>query len=325
MRNTISRRGRVLFAALAVLALGLASADARPSGGGSFGSRGGRTFSAPPSTSTAPSAAAPIQRSITQPGMPGSFAQNPAAAAQPRRGLFSGFGGGLMAGLLGAGLFGMLFGGGFLSGLGGLMSFFGLLLQVALIGGLVMLALRFFRNRSTPAMAAAGPVQRSALGPMDGGLGGASTSPGAAPQAMAAQPSDHVGIREQDYAAFERLLTDINAAWDAENEGQLRRYTTPEMAAYFGEDLAKNAAKGWHDRVKDVKLLQGDLAEAWSEGSTDYATVAMRFSLVNAKFDRASGRVIEGDATVPQEATEIWTFRRERGGSWVLSAIQQAA
>ena len=26
----------------------------------------------------------------------------------------------------------------------------------------------------------------------------------------------------------------------------------------------------------------------------------------------------------PQEATEVWTFTRSRGGNWLVSAIQQA-
>jgi predicted lipid-binding transport protein (Tim44 family) len=30
-----------------------------------------------------------------------------------------------------------------------------------------------------------------------------------------------------------------------------------------------NASKGMVDRISDVKLLQGDLAEAWREGDTD--------------------------------------------------------
>ena len=46
------------------------SADARVGGGSSSGSRGARTFSAPPSTSTAPNAAQPFNRTITQPGSP---------------------------------------------------------------------------------------------------------------------------------------------------------------------------------------------------------------------------------------------------------------
>ena len=74
------------------------------------------------------------------------------------------------------------------------------------------------------------------------------------------------------------------------------------------------------NRISDVKLLQGDLAEAWREGDTDYATVAMRYSLKDRSVDRASGRVVERG---PDEATEVWTFMRARGGNWILSAIQQ--
>lgn len=72
-------------------------------------------------------------------------------------------------------------------------------------------------------------------------------------------------------------------------------------------------------------MLKGDLAEAWREGDADYATVAMRFSLINALYERASGKVVDGNATVPQEVTEHWTFLRERGGAWKLSGIQAAA
>jgi predicted lipid-binding transport protein (Tim44 family) len=75
------------------------------------------------------------------------------------------------------------------------------------------------------------------------------------------------------------------------------------------------------NRVSDVKLLQGDLAEAWREGDADYATVAMRFALNDSMVERASGRTVEGGS--PSEVTELWTFRRARGGDWLLSAIQQ--
>jgi predicted lipid-binding transport protein (Tim44 family) len=92
------------------------------------------------------------------------------------------------------------------------------------------------------------------------------------------------------------------------------------MVSYFAEELASNASQGVINRVADVKLLQGDLAEAWREGDTDYATVAMRYSLDDQTVDRDSGRVVQGG---PGEATEVWTFMRKRGGHWLLSAIQQ--
>ena len=68
-----------------------------------------RTFSAPPATDTAPTAA-PIQNSMTQPG-----SAPPIGQTAMRPGLFGGgLFGGIAVGFLGAGLFGMLFGHGLL-------------------------------------------------------------------------------------------------------------------------------------------------------------------------------------------------------------------
>ena len=136
---------------------------------------------------------------------------------------------------------------------------------------------------------------------------------------VAARRGD-VGIGGADYDAFERLLGEVQAAYSNEDLNALRAHATPEMVSYFSEDLAQNASRGAVNRVSDVKLLQGDLAEAWREGGSEYATVTMRFSLIDTMVDRASGRVVEGG---PQEVKEAWTFRRAAGGPWLLSAIQQ--
>ncbi len=316
-------------AAIAALGLALAApvADARVGGGKSSGSRGGQTSSAPPSTATAPNSAQPMQRTET-PNIGGQQrpAGAPAAATAGQAGRFGGFGGGLMAGLLGAGLLGMMFGGGLFGGLSGLSSMLGLLLQVALIGGLVWLALRFFRRRQEPAMAGAGAANqhaRSALGGAAGlgGMTGGGLGRGGA-ATMAAAP---VEIGQADYEAFERALQDIQTAYGREDMQALTYLATPEMVKYFGSDLEENRSQGLRNNVADPKLLQGDLAEAWREGSAEYATVAMRFSILDTMVDRNTGRVVSGDPRVPHEATELWTFRRDGGGKWLLSAIQQTA
>jgi predicted lipid-binding transport protein (Tim44 family) len=345
MTSFASRRSRALVGLVGVFALLAAGiAEARPGrGGGSFGSRGSRTYDAPPATSTAPSAQ-PMQR--TQTPQPAPNVQRPGTvpqtqAAQPRR---FGFGTGLFAGLLGAGLLGMLFGNGFLGGLAGLASFFGLLLQIALIGGLVWLAVRFFRRRQEPAVAGAGgrdPLARSALGgltpPVGGGapglgagsglgagrLGSLAGLGGASPRPR--ERSDEVGIGEGDYAAFERALHEITDAYSREDVAGLWNLATPEMAGYLQEELNENARNGVINKSSGVRLLQGDLAEAWREGETDYATVAMRFAMNEVTVDKATGRIVSGDPNTPTEAAELWTFRRDRGGPWKLSAIQQTA
>ena len=306
----------IVAAATGFLASG---ADARVGGSLSSGSRGSRTFSAPPATSTMPSAS-PLERTVTQP----NFA-NPRPSLAPSPGGFfgrSGFWGGLAAGFLGAGLFGLMFGHGLMGGLGGIVSFLGLIFQLGLIALVAMFLWRWFQRRNEPAYA--GSLHRdSSTGGLFGGIGGMGLGGGgqSAGSTGARQRSDDVGITNADYDAFERLLGDIQAAYSSEDLGTLRTRTTPEMVSYFSEDLAQNASRGVVNRISDVKLLQGDLAEAWSEGSTDYATVAMRFALNDTMVDRASGRVVEGG---PQEVAEAWTFRRVHGGPWLLSAIQQA-
>src|SRR5262245_7635306 len=312
-----------LGAMVATLALAVSDADARAGRGGSVGSRGSQTYSAPPSTATSPGAR-PIERSMTQPGQPGgALAQRPATPA-PTGGLLGrpGFLGGLFAGFLGAGLLGMLFGHGLFGGLGGFASVLGLMLQIGIVVLIGYLLWTWWQRRSQPALAngpsyrdmPSGDSRPSFLGGLGGGLGSGAG-------AVRASGTDEVGTTPDDFNAFERLLGDVQAAYSAEDLGRLRAYATPEMVSYFAEDLAANASRGVVNRVSDVKLLQGDLAEAWREGDTDYVTVAMRFALNDQIIDRASGRVVEGG---PQEATEVWTFMRVRGGNWLLSAIQQA-
>lgn len=304
-------RHRWLIALAAIVtALMLVSADsafARAGGGFSGGSRGLRTFSMPAPTRTAPSVS-PIQRSATQPR-----ATSPFGTATQRPGFFGGgLFGSLAAGFLGAGLFGLLFGHGFFGGMGGFGSLIGLVLQLVLIYFVARMIFAWWQRRSMPASAYAG-----------GGSSGFGFSPlgGAAPGAGAAA-STPITIGKADYDAYERLLVEIQSAYSAEDLNALRARVTPEMLSYFSEQLALNASRGLVNKVTDVRLLQGDLAEAWREGDTEYATVAMRFALTDSMIDRASGRTVEGGR--PEEVTEAWTFVRARSGAWVLSAIQQA-
>jgi predicted lipid-binding transport protein (Tim44 family) len=312
------------LAAVALLAVTVIDADAARRGGfGGFGSRGSKTYQAPPPTQTAPNAASPINRSMTQPQAqrPGSVGQ---AGAAQTGGMFSrgGFMGGMMAGLLGAGLIGLLFGGGFLSGLSSFAGVLGLLLQIVLVVVVARLLWAWWQRRQQPGYAtAAGPSMRdnasheSAPQPAYGGGSG-----GGVPMLGG---SENLELTEADFNAFEALLADVQAAYSAEDLNKLRSLATPEIVGYFAEELAENAGKGVVNTVSDVKLLQGDLAEAWSEGNSEYATVAMRYGSVDYTMQRATGTIIDGDKE-PFERTELWTFRRSRGGDWMLSAIQEA-
>jgi predicted lipid-binding transport protein (Tim44 family) len=318
---------------LAVAALGVASAlaivaadyaEARAGRGGSFGSRGSRTYSAPPATNTAPKQAAPVEKSITQPGKATSAQGTPATAAPAAQASrFGGMRGLLMGGLIAAGLASIF-------GVGALASVLGFLLQFMLIAGIVWLAIAFFRSRSQPALARgpSGPGASDSL-MRDAAQGSSSVPPVGRSHAAAAAATSGaaLAIGQDDLNTFEKRLSDIQRAYSEENIDKLGELTTPEMLSYFAQDISDNAKEGVRNEISDVKLLQGDIAEAWQEGGSDYATVAMRYSLVDAIVSKVTGKIVSGDPTHPTEVTEVWTFRRDGRNSrdgWQLSAIQQA-
>jgi hypothetical protein len=144
-------------------------ADAR--GRISIGSRGSRTQSAPPATTTAPTAR-PIERTVTQPTNPAvkatPRATPPAVVVVPRPAqqqqqqatatpqampaaapVANANRPGFTGGLLGAGLFGLVLGAGLTGGLGGTASFLGLALQIGIIAavGWALLGLRQSRDQ----------------------------------------------------------------------------------------------------------------------------------------------------------------------------------
>ncbi|SAY47797.1 Tim44-like domain protein [Komagataeibacter rhaeticus] len=311
------RKSIVLAASAALTMLPLLAhphdADARAGGGMSMGSRGSRTYSAPAPSQTAPMGAMPFQRTMTprQPdagyGARAPFGAGAAsmAMARPRHPFMSGF----MGGLIGAGLFGMVFGHGmFGSGMGG-SGFLGLLIQLALVFFIVRWAIRRFSGR------AAGNTVSSPFSPGAAPVGGGSARGGGQPVGVA--------ITAADYQAFQQALINIQTAWSQQNVAAMQHMATPEMVSYFNNQLSELASRGARNVVSDIRFERGDLVESWRENGMDYATVAMQYSMIDITTDM-TGRVIDGDPANRTTVAELWTFVRAAGtGTWLLSAIQQ--
>lgn len=312
----------VIAMSMAVFVMMATPADARR--GGSFGSRGARTAVAPPTTATAPRQVAPVQRTMTE-----RPAANPAANnARPAPAAFSKSGGmakGLLGGLVAGGLIAMLMGGGFgaLAGSGLLAA----LMQAALIGGVIWFALRLFRRRPTLATAsAAGMSYQSpfSVNPLTSAPQQRDFSPRVYDRSPASVTAGAVAITAADKDTFERLLGEVQDAFSREDYAALRACTTPEVMSYLAEELSQNATNGLRNDVSGTELLEAEIAEAWSEGNAEYATIAMQYRSIEILRDRASGAVVQGDPTNPTRTTELWTFVRDDRNPWRLSAIQEA-
>ena len=326
MTNTRSKLFSVIAAAIAVASMVGTPAEARR--GGSFGSRGSKTFSAPSQTSMMPRYVAPVQRSMTQPSANGAYspfrnqgqtAQGYQQSAPARR--FGGFGGGLVGGLLAGGIIGSMMGhgGGWGAGSGGMGGGFLIsLIQIAVLGGIVWFVIGFFRRKPklTPDSTYrqnASPVNYAPVSPavLDGGSGAQS-------QSMA-----DITLIDNDKADFERLLTEVQDAFGREDYGRLRAITTPEIMSYLSEELSQNATSGRRNDVSATRLIDAEVSEAWREDDSDYATIAMRYSSIDVMRDRATNAVVEGNPNTPTETSEVWTFVRPISGAWKLSAIQE--
>jgi hypothetical protein len=299
---------RTLLALFFCLGLAVAPslADARAlrtysfgsSGVSGLGSRGARTFEQ--------NGAGPITRSMT-----------PSAGYRSGYGGYGGYGYGgsffarhpFLTGLFGGWLGSMLF-----RGMGPFGFMFGGLFHLLLLGLLIWFLVRLFSGgRYAGWSRMGGPMPRSV---------------GAAAAPMTRYRGQDTTVDDSDLSAFQTIHEAVQEAWSRGDLARLRTLMTPEMLSYFSEELTRNAGDRVQNIVSNVRLLNGDVTESWVEGDLQYATAYMRWSAIDHVVRLGAGpgmpdAVISGDPRVPIEEEEMWTFVRQRGGRWLLSAIQQ--
>ena len=142
------------------------------------------------------------------------------------------------------------------------------------------------------------------------------------------QPQIASSVSPVDQDKFKQILSDVQVAWSKQNLEALKHLTTPEIVHYFSTTLSENVSREVENHVDDLRVLNAEVTEAWTEDATDYATVLFRwmardYTVSLAKQRGEPGYVVEGDDKNPAEASEAWTFMRYQGGKWLLSAIQQ--
>jgi len=301
----------VIVSVILALALALSpAAFAKMGSGKSFGSRGSRTIERP------------IERTITPPPAP-SIAPPPSvlpapSLAQPmaQPGVSQGnpFMAGMAGGLLGAGIGSMLFGHqpayAAASEASPFGSLIGLILQLALVGGVIWLGVRLFRGATQ-----AGGTSRSPV--IDAPY---RVIPAPAPPQPRVdkqfEPSD------ADKQAFGAILIEVQKAWTDGDIGALRQLATPEIVSWLADDLSRNASQGVRNVVDQIGLQKGEVIEAWRDGQIEFATAVLTFSARDFTIG-GGGALVAGDPNVPTLSSEAWTFLRAPGGRWLLSAVER--
>lgn len=280
---------RLLIATLATaLALALPMQDAEAKRLSSGGMK--RSVPTQPAPNTPnPQPASPQQAAPAKPATP---AQAPAAA--PKRSWM-----GPLAGLA-AGL-----------GLAALASHFGFgeglanVMLIALLAFAAFAVIRFFMRRANPA-------PRPQLAGAGGGQFDAPAAQAFTPTVAAASSSAGADF---DTAGFEKLAKQVfirlQAANDAGDQADLRRFTTPQMYASIQQELLER--NGQPQRT-DVLQLDARVVDVATENGQQIVSV------------RFSGLVREQSAHAAEGFDEIWHLARADGGEdWLIAGIQQTA
>lgn len=302
-----------------VMALGLAlvaqdaEAARRLGGGKSFGRQ---TMNRDQAT---PPARTPAQDAASKPGQ-----QAPGAAPQPAGNRWMGPLGGIAAGLGIAALlshFGLA--GAFAAALGNI-----LVLALLIFGG--MFLWRMLKRTANPGagtsplrQAFEAPASRSMARNVDSGattnaygvpIGGASAAGVHAPVETAPDSPGAGGIpADFDVDGFIRnakvYFNRLQAAWDARDLDDIRKFTTPEVFAEI--KMQRDETAGRTDRT-EITALDAELLDI-EETATDYVA-SVRFS----------GTIGESGES-PQPFEEIWNLVKPVNGraGWLLGGIQQ--
>lgn len=311
-----------LFTAFIGLVLTIPDADARRLGGGrSFGRQSGNVAQrqAPAQPTPPGQKQSDANQSPTQP--------QPGATPQPQRNRWLGPVAGLAAGLGIAALMSHLgFGGAF----GEMLSSF-LLIGLLLFAGLFLYRM-LKRSQASPtsppsyAGASTAPptprafevqqpmARQSTSGPVSvtgeplRPLAPASAADSAASSATWSVPADFdvEGFLRSAKVYFVRL----QAAWDSNDQADIREFTTPEMFAEIKVDLAE---RGTATNQTDVVELDAEFLGIEEQGRNALASV------------RFHGLLRETPGTPPAPFSEVWNLVKPLSGKqgWLLAGIQQ--
>jgi len=200
---------------------------------------------------------------------------------------------GMLGGLALGGLLGAMFFGGAFEGIN--------LFDIVVLGALAALLIWFLRRKAGPGLAGAHAASF-----------GQDTRPASG---RVLRPD----IREKEFLkAAREIFMRMQAAWDARDMDEIRRFCTPEVAAHIENEMRQRDG----DRT-EVAALDARIADSWIENHLEWVAVDFTAMLREQTLD-AGGRPVDDRSS---EVHETWIFRHDPNAddpTWYLAGIQQA-
>ncbi|HUJ69363.1 MAG TPA: Tim44 domain-containing protein, partial [Syntrophorhabdales bacterium] len=287
-----------------------ADSSARVGGGGSFGSRGSRTYSLPggpsgPSRSYQPPSQAPS----------GPFGGG---------GSFRSLAGGIIGGMIGGMLF-RSFGLGYGGWGGGGIGLFDILLIAVILYTVYRFVTRRQRAASEAAFYEASPMDTPSYHPSlesshNPALEGADLQTGLRHIRQIDPSFDEAAFRDGCMDSFFK----IQGSWANRDMLPVRSLLTDDMYGSIENDAEALKGARQINKLDNIAVRSIDIVEAWQEPGRDYVTVRFYANLLDYTVDEATGQVVSGSKNDPVKFEEYWTFARPIGErSWQLSAVTQ--
>jgi predicted lipid-binding transport protein (Tim44 family) len=118
--------------------------------------------------------------------------------------------------------------------------------------------------------------------------------------------------------AYEMILT----AYSSSNRAVLKPLLSDEVFAAFDGAIGAREQRKEKVQFSFVGFKEAKIAQAGIKGRSGEITVQFDARFISATLDQ-NGKVVEGDATMVREVTDVWTFARDlrvRDPNWVLVA-----
>lgn len=235
------------------------------------------------------------------------------AAAMSRRGMFGGLFGGLLAGTL---LGSLLSGGGFAGGFG--------MLDLIIIGLLIYLGMKFFRNRqqnnrsNNQYYSQQSPSDYNNQNSNQTGQNQARNNAAAAWDNLRSERHEQTNAyqstgtfnTEEFLAGAKQLYVRMQESWDLRDIEDIKQFTSPIMH----KDIEEQFKEDPNPSKTQIILINANVLEVKQEG--DYEQVAVLFDVL----------MKEAENTDNEQVREIWNFSRNKAknGTWILDGIQNA-
>ncbi|MEO5970943.1 MAG: TIM44-like domain-containing protein [Bdellovibrionia bacterium] len=313
-------------------------AESRVGGGRSFGGRGSRGFSAPGGGgynrgySSNPSQSRSGQ---TQYGNSNPYAGRPQQAPSTGSSFLKSMGAGIAGGFLGNMLFRSLGGGGMgggygMGGVGGMGGGGGFgVIEFLLLLGLIFVLFKIFARKplqSTGLMNReegrdeAANLMRDAR--PNGWLGNTSSSGDNYRQESQTDNFSEGTPIDRDQAMD--LFFQVQGAWANRDLSSAAGLLDVEAKTFLEEELYRLKSLKQINRLENIAVRDVQAIESWRDMNKEFSTVKITANLLDFTVDESSLQIVSGSKTTPVKFEEYWTFARENGSPWKLSAIQQS-